>query len=134
MRKSFSLLLSIIFMVVMAIIGVMIMSFSSSTSFQVRETYMDTRAELVLKSATEYAILALQGHNYNNGRINKIHIDYPLFNTDIKFHYFVTDCNDNNCTQISTKDTNLSVLIYVTVTSKNPNFYIRKCRVTLQNP
>jgi len=96
---------------------------------------MDVRANLVLRSATEYALLALQGHNFSNGRINSIHIDYPLFEANVKFHYFLTDCSgDENCTSISTADTNGSVLVYVEVVSKNPNNYVRKYRVTLQNP
>jgi len=134
LKKGFSLLLSIIFLVVMAFIGIMVMSFSASTSHHVRELYLDTKADLALRSATEYAILALQGHNFNNGLINHIHIDYPLFNADIKFHYFLINCSDENCTAISTADTNGSVIVYVEVTSKNPDFHIRKFRVTLQNP
>ena len=137
MKKGFSLLLSIIFLMVMAFVGIMVMSFSASTSYHVRESYLDTKAELVLKSATEYAILALQGHHFQtNKRLKHIHIDYPLFNADIKFHYFLTNCplNDNNCTQISTADTNGSVIVYVEITSKNLKYHIRKFRSTLQNP
>jgi len=121
----------------MAFIGMMVMSFSASTSHHVRESYLDTKADLALRSATEYAILALQGHHFQtNNRINHIRIDYPLFNADIRFHYFLTNCpsNDNNCTQISTADTNGSVIVYVEITSKNPDFHIRKFRATLQNP
>ena len=134
MKKSFALLLSIAFILVMAIIGVMVMSFSSASNVHVRESYLDVRANLVLKSATEYAILALQGHNFSNGKIESIHINYPLFYANVKFHYFLTDCNDNNCSKIDTGDTNGSVLVYVEVVSKNPNNRIRKYRVTLQNP
>ncbi len=136
MRKGFSLLLSIIFMVVMAIIGVMIMKFSASSAKHASTSMMDIRANLALRSATEYAILALQGHDFKNGRINEINLSYPFFNANIKFHYFLTNCsaNDYNCTLISTQDTNGSVLVYVTVTSKLPQFQIRKVKITLQNP
>ena len=136
MRKGFSLLLSIIFMVIMAFIGIMIIKFSASTSKHASNSIMDIRANLALRSATEYAILALQGHNFQNGRINEINLSYPMFNANIKFHYFLKNCSsgDNNCSEINTSDTNGSVLVYVTVTSKLPQFHIRKVKMTLQNP
>jgi len=136
LRKAFSLLLSIIFVMVMAFIGVMIMNFNASTSKHTSNAIMDVRANLALKSATEYAILALHGHNFKNGRLNEINLSYPMFNANIKYHYFLVDCNssDYNCSKIDTVDTNGSVLIYVSVTSKLPEFHIRKVKMTLQNP
>ena len=134
MKKGFSLLLSIIFMVVMALIGVMIMKFSASSSKHASTSIMDIRANLALRSATEYAILALQGHDFTGGRINEINLSYPFFNANVKFHYFLTNCSDNNCSKIETKDTNSTVLVYVTVTSRLPQFHIRKVKMTLQNP
>ena len=134
MKKGFSLLLSIIFLMVMGIIGAMVMEFSSYNASKVTSSFLDTRASLALRSATEYAILALQGHNFKNGLLDEINVSYPFFNANIKFHYFLVGCNSDKCSDISTKDTNGSVLIYVTVNSKIPSFHIRKVRVTLQNP
>ncbi len=136
MKKGFSLLLSIIFMIIMAFIGVMIMEFNASSSKHATESFLDTKANLALRSATEYAILAIQGHNFNNGNLYKINISYPLFDANVTIHYFLTNClvGDKNCSKIETKDTNGSVLIYTTVTSKNSNFHIRKVKMTLQNP
>ena len=133
MKKAFSMLLTIIFLVVMAFIGTMIMTFSSSSVKHASSSIMDVRANLALKSATEYAILALQGHDFNRS-LDEINLSYPFFNANIKFHYFLTNCNDTNCTKIDTEDTNATVLVYVTVSSKIKNFRIRKVRVTLQNP
>jgi len=120
----------------MAIIGVMIMKFSASNAIHASNAIMEVRANLALRSATEYAILALQGHDFKNGRVNEINLSYPLFNANVKFHYFLVGCpiGDNNCTDIETKDTNSTVLVYVTVTSKLPQFHIRKVKMTLQNP
>lgn len=136
MRRGFSLLLSIIFILVMAFIGAMVMNFSASSAKQVSAAMMDVRANLALRSATEYAILALQGHHSSN-RLNEINLTYPFFNANVKFHYFLTGCddsNDLNCSKIDTQDTNSTVLVYVTVTSRLPKFYIRKVKMTLQNP
>ena len=124
-------------MIVMAVIGVMVMEFSASTSHHASESFLDTRADLALRSATEYAILAIQGHDFKNGLINEINITYPLFNANVKIHYFLTNCptgSGNDCTQINTADTNGTIILYTTVTSKNSSFHIRKVKITLQNP
>jgi len=134
LRRSFALLFSIIFIVIMSIIGLMIMNFSASTSIHTASSIMDIRANLALRSATEYAILALQGHDFSKGRINEINLSYPMFDANIKFHYYLLNCSDDNCSEIDTKDTNSSVLVYVTVTSKLSQFHIRKVKITLQNP
>ena len=120
----------------MAFIGVMIMSFGSFNVKHASSSIMDIRANLALRSATEYAILALQGHHSQN-RVDEINLSYPFFNANVKFHYFLTNCNENvdkNCSKIDTQDTNSTVMVYVTVTSKLPSFHIRKVKVTLQNP
>jgi uncharacterized protein YcfL len=137
LRKSFSLLITLIFVIFVAIIGVMSLEFASSTSKHTSNVVLDTRAELLSRAATEYAILAMQGHNYKNSCLKKINITGdPFFDVNITYHYFFTDCNSSkcNCSKTYTADTNGSALIYVTVTSKNPNFHIRKVRFTLQNP
>ena len=123
----------------MAFIGIMTLSFNASSSHHMSNLFLDTKADLALKSSTEYALLALHGHDYRNGLLNEINISYPFFNSNIRFHYFLTDCPDNpdnndNCSKIKTKDTNGTVLVYVTVTSKLPNYPLRKVKVTLQTP
>ena len=144
MKKAFSMIITIVFIVVMSIIGIMILKFSSASTMHSTRSFMDTRAELMLRSATEYAILALHGHEFNlaNKCLNSVNYSDSdnLFDVNITYHYFVTDCNTSSvwkgckCSTIQTADTNGSVLVYVTVTSKNPNFHIRKTRFTLQNP
>ncbi len=142
MRKSFSLIITIAFIVIMSVIGMMILKFSSSSTAHTARSFMDTRAELMLRSSTEYAILALQGHEINatNKCLNEVNLSDNLFDIKIKYHYFIEgNCSSAvwsgcQCSQIDTVDTNGSVLVYITVTSKNPNFHIRKVRFTLQNP
>ena len=134
------MIITIVFIVVMSVIGLMILKFSSSSTVHTSRSFMDTRAELMLRSATEYAVLALQGHDFSSHCLNRINLNDNLFDINITFHYFIEgNCSSsvwNNCycSEINTSDTNGSVLIYATVTSKNPNFHIRKVRFTLQNP
>jgi type II secretory pathway pseudopilin PulG len=137
MKKGFSLFYTLVFLIIMAIVGTMIMQFSAYSTKHTARSFLDTKAELLLRSATEYAIMALQARNYqNDGKINKITIKYPGFIAKIRFHYFSTDCNatSKDCSLAHTKETNMSTLIYVSVESSNPAFHIRKTRITLQNP
>jgi len=141
LKKSFSLLITLIFVIVVAIIGVMSLEFASFTNKHTAEVSLDSRADMMLRAATEYAVMAMQGHNYKNNCLEHINISGDtFFDINITYHYFLTNCGDTNCTcngycsKINTADTNGSALIYVTVTSKNSNFHIRKVRVTLQNP
>ncbi|MEO1958459.1 MAG: hypothetical protein ABGX23_02800 [Nautiliaceae bacterium] len=135
MKRGMALFMTIIFLLVMALVGSMIISFTSYASKHAARSYLDTQADLALRSATEYAILALQGHDFSQGKLNEIKISYPAFDADVKFHYFCKGCtSDENVSLIDTGDTNMSVLVYAVVKSKNPDFHIRKVRVTLQNP
>jgi hypothetical protein len=140
LRKSFSLLITLIFIIVVSVIGVMSLEFASFTNRHTAEVSLDTRAELMTRAATEYAILAMQGHDYKKNCLKHINMTTgdKLFDINITYHYFLTNCSNSNCkdfcSDINTSDTNGSALIYVTVTSKNKNFHIRKVRFTLQNP
>ena len=121
----------------MAIVGTMIMQFSAYSTKHTARSFLDTKAELLLRSATEYAIMALQSRDYTTaGRLSQITINYPGFMAKVKFHYFCSDCNSTStdCSFSKTKETNMSTLIFVSVESKNPAFRIRKTRITLQNP
>jgi len=111
--------------------------FAGASNKHTADISMDMRAELMLNSSTEFAIMAMQGHDYNRNCLKHINLRDDFFDANITFHYFLTSCpNDcaDYCSLITTKETNGSALIYVTVTSKNPNFHIRKVRFTLQNP
>jgi hypothetical protein len=91
----------------------------------------------MLKSATEFGILALHGHDFSKNCLKNVNLSDKLFDVNITYTYFSTDCTKFNgcrCRPILTEDTNGAVLIYVTLTSKNPYFKIRKVRFTLQNP
>jgi len=122
----------------MAFVGVMILQFASSSARHTARSFMDTKASLALRAATEFAIMAIQARDYgsNPQRIQKINLTFPEFNAEIRYHYFTPSCQntDSDCTYEDTNDTNMTSLIYVTVTSKNPNLHIRKVRFTLQNP
>jgi len=104
-----------------------------------QDDYLHEQAQLLARSATEYAILAVSGHEVNttNGCINRINMVYPtaanpMFNIGIDLQYIMFhDVGGvltvyGGCTPIAgtggiaqTPESNGTVLMDVTVTSSN---------------
>ena len=134
MKKSFAMLLAIGFIIILGTLGAFIMSFSSLNIRQSSDNYLSTQGELYARSATEFALQALESRDFSNdGCINKIDINTSLYDINMTFHYFLTDCPvDCNCSQITTKESNGTIMVNTYVTSKVNN--IRYFRQTLQKP
>ena len=134
MKKSFAMLMAIIFIVILGSIGTLMMYFSSLNLKQTSDNYITLQGELYAKSATEFAIQALESRDFrNDGCINKIDINTTLYEVNMTFHYFLTNCpSDCNCSNIVTKESNGTVMINTYVKSKVDN--IRFFRQTLQKP
>ena len=155
MRKGFSLLTAIIFIVLVATIAALSLSLSSSSAKQTSDIFLREQAELLLQSATEYALLAISAHTINttNGCLNTIIAHYPdhaspIFDINISINYLgknlpkgckifdvITLDTYNN---ISTDDSNVTVIID-TIVQTNTNAAmttepIRLHRRTLQKP
>ena len=135
MKKSFALLLAIVFVVVLGTVGALMAYFSSATLKQTGDDYLRAQEGLSAKSATEFAIQALQSRDFTtNGCINKIDINGSLFDVNMTFHYFLTTCpSDCNCTEINTTESNGTVMINTYVTSKTDPF-IKNFRKKQQKP
>lgn len=149
MKKGFTLITAIIFMVLIATIGAIAVSMSTFTAKQTSDTYLKTQAELLAMSATEYAILAIHGHDIlvNGNCVNQINATYPnanspLFDINVTIFYFGKNlpvypkCNilgDNN---IVDTDSGLTVMIDTFVQSHNgvATEPIRFHKRTLQRP
>ena len=135
MKKSFAMLFAIGFIVILSVIGLLMLNFSSVTLVNTENNYLDAQANLYAKSANEFAIAALESRDFaNDGCINKIDINTSLYEINMTFHYFLTDCSncDANCSVITTKESNGTVMINTYVKSKVDN--IRYFRQTLQKP
>ena len=134
MKKSFAMLFAIAFVVVLGTIGVMMMRFSGIALKQTSDNYLATQGELYAKSATEFSLQALESRDFvNNGCINKLDINTSLYEINVTFHYFLTNCPvDCNCSEIVTKESNGTIMINTYVKSKIDN--VRYFRQTLQKP
>ncbi|WP_169754518.1 type IV pilus modification PilV family protein [Campylobacter curvus] len=78
MRRGFSLLAAIFFVVVTSSLCMLALSLSNTTSRQTSEIYLREQAELLAQGATEYAVLEILKHDYkNNGCLPSVSGNFP---------------------------------------------------------
>ncbi len=143
-RKGFGLITAIVVMITVATLMTLMMSLSSSSVKTTVDVYLKEQSELLARSATEYALLAISGHNNSNNCIQNIDIGYPEANptheANLTIWYIGTsipNCAgsilDNN---ITTPESNLTAIIDVVVNVVAPGITepIRVHRRTIQKP
>ncbi|WP_024955394.1 hypothetical protein [Sulfurospirillum arcachonense] len=148
MRKGFSLLTAIVFLILVATISTLALVLSTQSAKQTTDIFLKAQAELLLRSGTEYAMLAMSGTNYNVTCLNNVNIRYPVadgnytHDINISIQYLLTNnpggvCNVfNGAPNIDTNESNRTVIID-TVVQTNPNLTtepIRMHRRTIQKP
>ena len=141
MKKGFSLLTAVLFLVVIATLSMIALSLSTQSAKQTTDDYLKVQAELLAKSGTEFALLAMSGHDYNSSCLNNINITYnKQFDVNISIMYIGSGLPcvpshilDNN---IKTPDSNRTVIIDTFVTTKDgiTTEPIRLHRRTIQKP
>ncbi len=147
MKKGFSLMTAIVFIVAVATISALSLSMSNVSRKQLGDIYLISQANLLAKSATEFAIMGVTAHKIDtaSGCLNKIDVTFPtngedkLFDINVTISYFgnglPAGCNilDN---YLATPDLNLTIMIdtFVTSASNVSSEPIRIHRRTLQRP
>jgi type II secretory pathway pseudopilin PulG len=148
MRKGFSLITALVFMILVATLGALALSLSTSSVKQTSDLYLREQAELLALSATEYALLAISAHDFTANCLNTINSTYTqdgtttLFDINITLYYLgnglPANCSTltNNLTNIDTNDSNRTVIIDTIVSSANgiTSEPIRYHRRTIQKP
>ena len=145
-KRAFSLLTAIIFLVLVSTISILSLTLSSQSAKQTSDSFLYLQGEVLAKSSTEYALLAISGHDFNSSCLEQINIKYPSndsnytheINISISYIGNSLPCNsshilDNN---ISTDESNRTVIIDTLVKS-NPALSsepIRIHRRTIQKP
>ncbi|MDR1614533.1 MAG: type II secretion system protein [Campylobacteraceae bacterium] len=126
MRKGFGLIMAIAFIVFVATIGALALSFSTQTTKQTGDVYLKAQAELLAMSSIEYALLAISAHDIaaTGNCINQITLTYGgMFNINMIMQYIgnglpVPGCNTLAGTNaIATADSSVTVLIDTIVQS-----------------
>lgn len=147
MRKGFSLITAVLFIVLVSTISILALSFSTASTKQTSDLLLREQAELLLHSSTEFALLAISGHNITtNNCLMAINTQYiptagaaALFDINITINYLGRGlplaCNalDNNVTN---DDSNITVIIDTIVSTANNIITepIRLHRRTIQKP
>lgn len=154
MKNGFTLVTTIMFLVLVATVSMLALSLTVMTNKQTSDLYLREQADLLLYSGIEFALLAISGHEINatnNNCLNQVNARFPdntnpLFDINVTIHYLgsglptglvggVPRCNILSNT-VATADSNLTVIIDTTVSSvagvtTEP---IRLHRRTLQKP
>lgn len=109
MKKGFALIIAVIFVVLIATLGALSLSLSSSSVKQTSSVFLKEQAELLALSATQHAVLALQAHDFNASNPNATCLEsidsifpeekQPIFNINVSIRYIGNNlpkkCNKN---------------------------------------
>lgn len=82
MRKGFSLIFAIVFIMLIATIGALSLNIVSLGVKDTSDLYLEDQADLFAQSATEFAILAIHEHDYSKNCLNTVRVCYPKACTD----------------------------------------------------
>lgn len=147
MRRGFSMITAIVFMILVATLGALAISLSNLSTKQTSDLYLREQAELLAQGATEYALLAISGHDFTANCLNTINSTYTqdgatiLFDINVTLYYLgnglPANCSTltNNLNNIDTNDSNRTVIIDTFVTDRNLSTEpIRIHRRTIQKP
>ena len=145
MRKGFGIITAIIIMMTIALLMSMSIGLSTATTKQTSDLYIKEQAKLLVRSATEYALLAISGHNNNSNCIRNITINEPnatnpQYIATVNIWYIAngapTGCPLIN-NSIVTDESNLTAVLDVVVEAQNSlgiTEPIRLHKRTIQKP
>ena len=117
MKKGFSLILAIIFILLVSSIGALSMSISSSSAKTSVNLFIHEQAKLLADGAVEYAIMKVQQNNFADTCVDEIEINYPngtspTFKANISITYIGDGDTIQHCTnQIASEKTGLQSII-----------------------
>jgi len=147
MRRGFGLITAIVIMITVATLMTLMIGLSSTSVKVTLDLYLKEQAELLSRSATEYALLAISGHENNVSCIENINIAYPQTNptheANVTIWYLgsglpLASCNNVLSNNIDTNESNLTVIIDTVVSVNQANSGvtepIRVHRRTIQKP
>lgn len=129
-RKGVALFAAIAFLLIMATIMALMVNLTTLTTKRGTDIYLQEQAQLLARSATEFALLAISGHDRtaNNNCVNQINSYYPdntnplyEINTTIRYIGFTNSGFGANCNRyienINTPESNGTILVDVYVTT-----------------
>ena len=145
-RRGFGLITAIIIMMTVAVLMSMMIGLSTATTKQTSDIYIKEQARLYLRSATEYALMAISGHNNNNDCIKDITLKFQNggitnYTAKVNLQYMgsgISGCTHTIDNGVVTDDSNYTVIMDVVVEANQATLGltepIRVHRRTLQKP
>ena len=123
-RSGFAMIMAIFFMIIIATLLTYMLSMTTETAQRTTNTYVNEQAQMLAKSATEYAVLRVSGVTRSNANcLNSFNAQYPnstapIFDINVSIQYFgfgnLGACS-NIVNAISTPESNGTMLIDVYV-------------------
>jgi len=135
MRKGFTLILTIFFMVVFSSLTAMILSLSADTGSTTYKLFLYNQAKLLARSGNEIAVLMIQNRPPENRCLENLEIQDGDFNISINISY--VGSGFKNCKTIfsnSFQETNGTVIIDTSVSTNFKTENILFHRRTVQKP
>ena len=117
MKKGFSLILAIIFILLVASIGALSMAISSSSAKTSVNLFIHEQAKLLADGAAEYAIMKVQQNDFTATCVDEIEINYPnedspTFKANISITYIGDGVTIQHCAnKIESEKTGLQSII-----------------------
>ncbi|MCI7447081.1 hypothetical protein [Campylobacter sp.] len=117
MKKGFSLILAIIFILLVASIGALSMAISSSSAKTSVNLFIHEQAKLLADGAAEYAIMKVQQNDFTATCVDEIEIKYPnedspTFRANISITYIGDEKTIEKCAnKIVSEKTGLQSII-----------------------
>ncbi len=147
MRRGFTLITAIIIMITIATLMTLMITLSTASVKSTTDIYLKEQAELLTRSATEYTLLALSGHNHNQNCLENLHLFYPdatspSHEANVSIWYIGRDlpsgCGHVLANDVNRSESNLTVIVDVKVWVNRANTGITEPivihRRTIQKP
>lgn len=148
-KRGFGIITAIVLLVLIATVGAMIISIAAMSSKKATDDYLHVQAEMLARSATEFAVMRIQGFNrtINNNCLETLTITAAPFTAKVTINYLFNAATDAALTGCANKlitaapyvqdvDLNGMAIIDVVVTTKDGTTTepIRIHKRTLQKP
>ena len=137
-RRGFGIITAIILLVLIATIAIMILSLTITSSKKATDDYLRIQAEMLARSATEFAVMRVQGFPRSGGNcLENLDINAAPFDINVTINYLGTlpGCN-NVFDTVADPDLNGMLVLDVVVSTQDgvtPE-PIRIHKRTLQKP
>ena len=127
MRGGFSVIAAAVIVAIISVVGAMVLSVSVTSSKRATDDYLRNQAEMLARSATEFAIMRLQGFVSVNGDcLERLDINATPFDVNVTFGYILNSPKSNCMSVLSSNSTNADDYAVIDVVVKervsgNPN-------------